>query len=635
MPAPVLTEAAGCATRAVRKGDGGSQRGGDRTIMGADLAMVATLVVIIGSTVLYATERYSIEAISLGILAAYVALFEVMGLPAGDGTLSAADLLAGFANPALITIVALLVVGQGLFHTDALERPAQALVRWVTTQGTVGIALTFLSIATLSAFLNNTPVVVMFIPIVSTLAAALKVTASRFMMPLSFVTILGGMTTLIGSSTNLLAANVARQAGAVDLSFFSFTPVAIIVASVGLVYVLGVMPFFLRQNQSMAEALRASGGKQFIAEIPVRLGHALVGAESRQGMFPQLKDMTVRLVQRGERPHLPPFENVTLQPGDIVIVAATRQALERALATDGSVMGKGDAEDERPPGVVTLAEAIVAPGSRLIGRTIAQSGFRGDVGCVVLAIERRSRMPRMSMAEIRMEAGDVLLFAGPRRAIEALRGNRDVLLIDWTAADVPAKRRAPTAIAIFVAVILLAASGLVPIVAAAILGAFAMLATRCINTRQAARVVDARIVMLIASAIASSTALEQTGGAAAIANALLSALSEASPAIVMSALFILIALTTNIMTNNAAAVLFTPIAIGVAAHLGLPPEPFVVTVILAANASFATPVAYQTNLLVMGPGHYRYKDFLVAGGPLVLLLWGAFSIAGPWWYGIS
>jgi di/tricarboxylate transporter len=252
----------------------------------------------------------------------------------------------------------------------------------------------------------------------------------------------------------------------------------------------------------------------------------------------------------------------------------------------------------------------------------------------VLAIERRSRMPRMPLADIRMEAGDVLLFAGPRKAIEELRGNRDVLLIDWTAADVPSRGRAPYALAIFAAVILAAASGVMPIVAAALLGAFGMLATRCLNTRQAARVVDGRIIMLIGSAIASATALQATGGATAVADGLLALLSSAPPGVVMSALFLIIAVTTNILTNNAAAVLFTPIAIGVSEHLGLPAEPFVVTVILAANASFATPVAYQTNLLVMGPGHYRYRDFLIAGGPLVLLLWGAFSVVGPWWYGI-
>jgi len=599
-----------------------------------DIAMTATLVVIAVSTVLYATERYSIEAISLGVIACYFVLFVVLGLEAGGESLTAADLLAGFANPALVTILALLVVGQGLFHTDALERPAQILVRRVRKEAGPGVLVTFVVIAVMSAFLNNTPVVVMFIPIISTLAASMRAPTARFLMPLSFVTILGGMTTLIGSSTNLLAANVARQAGAVDLSFFSFTPVALIVVAVALPYVIGVLPFFLSGRTSMTEALAAGGGKQFIAEITVKDGHPLDGATSRQGMFPQLKDMTVRLVQRGERPYLPPFENVTLRPGDSVIVAATRPALERAMATGAKAVGKAG-EERRSSGVVTLAEAIVAPGSRLIGRTIAQSGFSPEAKLVVLAIERRSRMPRLPMQDIRMEAGDVLLFAGPRAAIEELRGNRDVLLIDWTAADVPSRAKAPFALAIFAGVIVSAASGVMPIVAAALLGAFAMLATRCLNTRQAARVIDGRIVMLIGSSIASATALEATGGAETLATALLDVLSDTGPAVVMSALFLIIAVTTNVLTNNAAAVLFTPIAIGVAEHLGLPAEPFVVTVILAANASFATPVAYQTNLLVMGPGHYRYRDFLVAGGPLVLLMWGAFSLVGPWWYGIG
>lgn len=597
----------------------------------ADLAMAATLAVIAISTALYATERYSIEAISLGIIAAFLGIFVVAGLPAREGTFGAEEILGGFANPGLITIVSLLIVGQGLFHTDALERPAQLLVRWVTRHGAASVTLVFLFIAALSAFLNNTPVVVMFIPIIASLAHAMRVSGSRYLMSLSFVTILGGMTTVIGSSTNLLAVNVARQIGAAEITFFHFTAPALMVAAVGFVYVIFVMPRLLKDRRSLADALQSGAGKQFIAEIQVRPGHSLVGATSTAGMFPQLKDMTVRLVQRGERPHLPPFENVTLQPGDIVIVAATRQALERALATQASVVS---GEDERPPGVVTLAEAIVAPGSRLIGRTVAQSGFRGDAGVIVLAIERRSRMPRMPMADIRMEAGDVLLFAGPTRSIEELRGNRDILLIDWTAADVPARSRAPVAFGIFVAVVALAATGVMPIVAAAMLGAFAMLATGCLNTRQAARVVDGRIVMLIASAIASSEALSATGGAATLANAFLDLFAGAPPALLMSALFVIIALTTNIMTNNAAAVLFTPIAVGVANRLGLPAEPFVVTVILGANASFATPVAYQTNLLVMGPGHYRYRDFIVAGGPLVVILWAAFTLVVPWWYGV-
>ncbi len=607
----------------------------------ADIAMWATFAVIAVSIVLYAAERFSIEAISLGVIAAYLVIFVVLDLPAGQRPVTAEDILSGFANPGLITILALLIVGQGLFHTDALERPAQVMVDFVKGNGIAAVTLVFLVIAGLSAFLNNTPVVVMFLPLMSALANSLGMPPARFLMPLSFITILGGMTTLIGSSTNLLAADVARRADSVDLQFFSFTPIALMLAGIGAFYVLGVMPLLLKPRRTMADEMRIGSGKQFIAEIAVKPGHALVGAAPVSGLFPQLKDMTVRLVQRGEKPYLPPFENLTLQPGDVVIVAATRNALQKALSGRAAVLSGAKVTTEEdgtatrlPPGVVTLAEGIVAPGSRLIGRTISQAGFRSETGCVVLGIQRRSRMPRMPMSEIRLEAGDVLLLAGPRGAIDGLRGNRDVLLVDWTASDVPLRRRAPVALAIFAAVVVAAASGAVPIVVAALLGVIAMLATQCLNVRQATRVIDGRIVMLIAAAIASAAALQATGGAERIASLMIGAMDGQSPAVVLSVLFITVAVTTNILTNNAAAVLFTPIALGLAERLGLPGEPFVVTVILAANCSFATPVAYQTNLLVMGPGHYRFVDFVVAGVPLVLLLWAAFSLVAPWYYGL-
>lgn len=604
-----------------------------------DLSMWLTFGVIAVSVVLYATERFSIEAISLGVIVAYLAMFPIAGLPSGAQSLTAGDLVAGFSNPGLITILALLVVGQGLYHTDALDRPAAMMVTVVRRYGAAALAGVFLTIGALSAFMNNTPVVVMFLPVIVALGAAVNRPGSRLLMPLSFITILGGMTTVIGSSTNLLAVDVARRAGVADLSFFSFTPIALILVAVGAVYVLVVMPRILTPRQSMADEVRSSAGKQFIAEIQIRDGHPLVGAEAVAGLFPKLAEMTVRLVQRGERAILPPFEDVTLQPGDLVIVAATRAALERTLSQHRSIMSDaasppGDAGAPRVEGVVTLAEAIVAPGSRLIGRTTAQAGFRSDTGCVVLGIQRRSRMPRTPMTDIRMEAGDVLLFAGARDRIKRLRANHDVLLVDWTASDVHQRAKAPRAFFIFAAMVAVSAFELVPIVAAALCGALAMLVFGCLNIRQAGRVVDGRIVMLVASAIASATALEATGGATAVANAVLSAMDGSSPALILSALFAVIAVATNFVTNNAAAVLFTPIAIGVAGRLGLPAEPFVVTVILASNCSFATPVAYQTNLLVMGPGHYRFRDFVVAGTPLVLILWLTFSLAAPWYYGL-
>lgn len=607
-----------------------------------DIAMALTFVVIAATVVLYALERYPIETVALGSVSAFIVLFSFIPVHKTDGSLVAtADFLIGFANPALITVICLLIIGQGLFQTDALEAPAKTIVRLTKGRARWAMIPILFVVALLSAFLNNTPVVVMFLPILTAVAATTGQSPAQVLMPLSFIAILGGMTTLIGSSTNLLVANYAAQVSDLKLTFFSFTPIGLMVAGVGALYVLFVMPRLLKPRKTMAEEFQPTSGKQFIAEIEITYGHPLVGMEAVSGMFPKLKDMTVRLVQRGQKPLLPPFENVVLEPGDTVIVAATRMALANALAqrqplmeTEAETGGQGREAAPAQAGSLSLAEVVVAPASRLMGRTLPQSGFYNDTGCVVMGIQRRSRMPRMAMNDIRLEAGDVLLVAGTEAEISGLRGNRDVLLLDWSTTEVPRRRYAPRALAIFGCVVALAASGLVPIVSAAVAGTFAMIASGCLNIRQAMRAIDSRIFMLVGASLAGAVALEATGGATAIASALVYLLEGAAPAVILSSLFFIVMVLTNFLSNNAAAVLFTPIAINLADQIGQKPEAFIVCLIIAANSSFATPVGYQTNLIVMGPGHYRFADFLRAGAPLALVLWLTFSLIAPWYYGL-
>ncbi len=606
-----------------------------------DIAMALTFVVIASTVVLYAVERYAIETIALGSVSAFIVIFSVFPVERPDGSLiTTGDFLSGFSNPALITVICLLIIGQGLFQTDALEAPAKAIVKMTRGRSLRAAIPVLLTVAALSAFLNNTPVVVMFLPILTAVAATVGQSPARVLMPLSFLAILGGMTTLIGSSTNLLVANFAAQSSDLKLTFFSFTPIGLIIAGVGSIYVLFIMPKLLPVRKTMAEEFQSSSGKQFIAQIEITYGHPLVGVESVSGMFPQLKDMTVRLVQRGQKPILPPFENVVLSPGDTVIVAATRAALANALARRQPLMeadsdtSNSGREAQAPAGTISLAEVVVAPASRLMGRTLPQSGFYTDTGCLVMGIQRRSRMPRMAMNDIRLEAGDVLLVAGSEEAIARLRGNRDVLLLDWSMAEVPRKRYAPRALVIFALVVALAASGLVPIVTTAVAGTFAMIVSGCLNIRQAMRAIDSRIFMLVGASLAAAVALEGTGGANAIATGLVHLLAGASPTVMLSALFFIVMILTNFLSNNAAAVLFTPIAINLANQIGASPEAFVVCLIIAANSSFATPIGYQTNLIVMGPGHYKFNDVVRAGTPLALILWLTFSLVAPWYYGL-
>lgn len=277
---------------------------------------------------------------------------------------------------------------------------------------------------------------------------------------------------------------------------------------------------------------------------------------------------------------------------------------------------------------------MIAPGSRMIGQNLELFGFRYKYHCLVLGIQRHARMIRARMTEIRLEAGDVLLIQGNEDDIANLRANQDMVLLEWSAKDLPARDQAGKAAAIFAVAVGLAAFGIVPIVISAMSGAAAMIAAGCLNVRQAIRAIDSSIVMMIAAALAMGASLQETGGADYIAMHLVGLFGDSGPAVLISAFFLTVAVLSNIISTKACAVLFTPIAVSIANGFGVDPIPFAVAVVFAANCSFASPVGYQTNLLVMGPGHYRFVDFIRAGAPLILFLWLVFSVVVPWYYGL-
>ena len=598
--------------------------------------MWITLGVIAAAVVAYASERLPIELVSATVVAALLLVFHVRPVPAPDGSnmLDAGALLAGFANPALIAVLALLVIGQGMVRTGALDHAVRRLVAFRRHHPAATIALTLLSVIFLSAVLNNTPVVVIFIPIMTALAERMRWSVSGVMMPLSYAAILGGMTTLIGSSTNLLVSSTAVGLGFPAIGFFDFTVPGLVLAAAGFVYVTLVAPRLLPDRASPVQALVEGGGKQFLAQIEARPNSVLVGERAVAGMFEALPDVTVRLVQRGEHAFLPPFDGVVVQTGDEIVVAATRKALTNVVErTPELFQAENDAEAD-PAATQMIGEVVVAPASRMIGRSLTQLGFHYQTRCIVLGIQRRSRMIRARMDEIRLDAGDVLLVHGRHADIVALRANRDVLLLERSTHELVDRTRVRRAIAIFAVVIALSASGLVPIVIAAVGGAAAMVIGGCLNIHQAARAIDRQIIFLVGAALALGTAMSATGGADYLAHTIVAGLGDAGAAVTLSALFLLVAVLTNVLSNNATAVLFTPIALGAAAELGVDPRVFVYAVIFAANCSFVTPMGYQTNLLVMAPGHYRFSDFVRAGTPLVLVIWATFSLFAPWYYGL-
>ncbi|MQX35391.1 SLC13 family permease [Roseospira navarrensis] len=617
----------------------------------------------------YVTEWVSLELTSLGTLALLLVVFTVFPAIGPDGArvLTPQDLLSGFSNPALLTVMALLVVGEGLIRTGALDSVAHWAFSYKLSAAT-SLILMLVIVLGLSAFLNNTPVVVIFIPILQAMANRLKVNPSRVMMPLSYVAILGGMTTLIGSSTNLLVASTLMDMGQPGLGFFEITGLGLVLAAVGFGYVALVMPRLLPERAGMASQMTRHG-KQFISQIVVPSDSHLVGQKAVAGAFKSLPNVTVRVIQRGEHAELPPFDDYAIRPGDTLVIAATRDALTELAArhpgllhpprrpgeedrtrdrlrdggeeeTDtirrdgGGSNGNGVEKDRPEQTEQVMVEAMITPSSRLIGPNLQQLAFRQRYRCLVIGIQRRARMIRTSMTQIRLEAGDTLLIMGRQADIEALSRERDLVVLSGTTGTLPRRHHAGLAAGIFAAAVGLAAVGLVPIVVAAIVAATLMIAIQAVNLRQATRALDRKILMVVVAALALGQALEATGAATFVATSVVGVFADLGPAAILSMFFLIVAGFTNVLTNNATAVLFTPVGIGLATQLGVDPHIFAITTLLASNCSFASPVGYQTNLLIMGPGHYTFSDYTRAGLPLLLLLWVTYSLVAPWYFGL-
>jgi len=622
--------------------------------------MWTIFALILGALVFYIRERASMELTSLGlvcVLLVFFHFFPVIG-ESGQLVVTPERILKGFANPALITVLALLVIGQGMVRTGVLDRGAAILLGWCGKDSGLFVALLLLLAVAMviSAFLNNIPVVVIFIPIMQALAHRYGVSASKLMMPLSYAAVLGGMTTLIGSSTNLLVNSALIEMSVRPFGFFDFTVPGLVMAAVGLVFVLVCVPRMLPDRSGMVDDYAGGGGKQFIAQMRVAEGSPLIGKGAAGGHFAGLPEKTLRMVYRGDEAILPPFEDYQAEVRDILVVAATRQVLTKSLSNDPEAFhpelqgvdhavatgasddmgggGAGGGGGRWREGEQMLAEVMVAPGSGLIGLTLSQIGFRYKTHCIVLGIQRRSRMYRSRITDVRLEAGDELLVQGQPEDIAHLKAFRDVVLLEWSAQELPAVIHAKRATLIFLTVVGLAATGILPIVVSALTGAAAMVVVGVMNVRQAFQAVDPKVTTTIAAALALGVALQATGGATYLAAHLVMLSKGASPAVILSLFFLLVAGLSNIISTKTAAVLFTPIAVDIARQLEVSPEAFAVAVVFAANCSFASPLGYQTNLLVMGPGHYRFGDYARAGVPLIIIMWLTYSLFAPYYYGL-
>lgn len=607
------------------------------------VAMWVTFALIFSALVLYALEKLPVEITSLSVLCAFMIYFHFFPINDDNGRnlLRAGELIVGFANPALITVLALLVIGHGMVRTGVLERVAGIVMSAGGGSRLITILITLVIVLLVSGFLNNIPVVVIFIPIMEAVASRFSVSTSKVMMSLSFAAVLGGMTTLIGSGTNLLVSGALEELGEKPFSFFEFLVPGMVMAAVGLLFIMIVLPKLLVDRASITQNYMEPDGKHFLAQITIGEGSELIGLQSKSGIFGAYPDMTLRVIERSDEAYLPPFEDVMLRKGDVLVVSATRSALQDALAHDPHLLvpelgdGKENEELRWQEGDRILAEVMIKPSSRMVGQNLSMIGFRYNSHCVVLGIQRRARMMRKRITEFILEEGDVLLVQGQPQDIKALRRSEDVVLLEWSAEELPALDHAKRAVLIFGFVIFSASTGFLPVMVASIIGAVAMVALGVLRFSTAVRSLDSKIFTMIPAALAMGLAMQVTGGAEYLAQNLLWALDGASVSVILSAFFLLIAILSNIISAKAAAVLFTPIAVGISRELDVPIEAFAVAVVFAANCAIATPIGYQTSLLVMGPGHYTFTDFARGGVPLIIVLWICYSLFAPWYYGLN
>jgi len=601
-------------------------------------AIVVMLLVVV-ALVLFASDRIPLATSSLLIIVFLTIFFEIFPYQTTHGVLRTSDFFTGFGHQALIAVCALMIAGQALVRTGALEPIGRQLAQlWKVSPMLSFLAMLVVG-AILSAFVNNTPIVVLLLPILVNVSLKNSIPASDLLMPMGFATSIGGMATSIGTSTNLLVVVVASELGMREFGMFDFVLPATIAGGIGLLYLWLIAPRLIPKREARLQTISP---RLFTAQLHIHDDSLINEKPLSEAISRAGGDLDVKQILRGsENTRLVALPDMILRSGDRIMLKSTADRLKELEAILGvSLFSNDEPVDEDHPlkdATQQIAEVVVVPGSSLDGRTLSGARFSDRYQLLVLALYRSNKWAPQPgneyIEETRLHSGDVLLVQGAVNSIRRLKSSRNLLVLD-NKADVPISTKAPLAILIMLFIIISAGIGLLPIAVSALCGVLLMLVSGCLKWYDAVRALSAPVILIVVASLAMGTAMVETGAAAIIANAYVDVTQGLSPTVILSGLLLMMAILTNVVSNNAAAVIGTPIAIGIAHQLGQPPEPFVLAVIFGANMSFATPMAYQTNLLVMNAGNYRFSDFVRVGLPLVFIMWVTLSFLLPMLYGM-
>ncbi|MBF9023684.1 MULTISPECIES: SLC13 family permease [unclassified Roseobacter] len=567
---------------------------------------ITTLIILVGMFILFLRETYPTEVVAIGV----VGLLLVTGLlPYSDG-------LAVLSNPAPWTIAAMFIVMGALVRTGSLDRVTRLAESTAKTHPKLAVTLLLGFAALASAFINNTPIVVIMIPIFVQVAKILKQSASKLLIPLSYAAIMGGTLTLIGTSTNLLVDGVARSQGLEPFTIFEVTPLGLVVVAWGMIYLALIGRHLLPDRASMATLLGGNRAKmKFFTEVAIPEDSALIGQNVTEVELFTRDGVRLIDVLRGDASLRRNMDGVTLQLGDrVVLRTEMAELLGMQSSKDLRTIDKLSSVE------TTTVEVLITPGCRMVGRSLGSMRLRRRYGVYPLAAHRRNQNIGRQLDDLVVQVGDTLLLEGDPADIQRLAADMDMVDVS-TPSERPYRReKAPIALLAMAGIVVLAALNLAPILPLAVLAMAVVLIARCIDAEEAFSFVEGRLLALIFAMLAVGAALEHTGAIELLVGSLAPWLENVPPVVLIWTIYFITTLLTELVSNNAIAVIMAPIAIALGQTMGVDPRPLVVAVMIAASACFATPIGYQTNMLVYGPGGYRFTDYLKVGIPLNISL---------------
>jgi di/tricarboxylate transporter len=578
--------------------------------------ILLTLGVILLTLILFISEWLPVDITALTIMVLLIVL----------GLVTPEEGISGFSSSATITVMAMFILSAGIARTGAIQIVSELLVKWGGKTSSQQILALGVIAGPISGVINNTAVLAVFLPIVEDLCRQQRISPSKLLIPLSYASILGGMITVIGTSTNILASGLSDKLGYGTFSLFQFTKLGLLTFTIGLTYLVLIAPRLLPNKKAAGSDTQEYGLQDYVSEIVIPPGSSLVGQTLRSTQIQRKFDMDVLEIIRNDTRFAQPLADKILQPGDILIVRGKRECLLNIKAERGIDIlpdvqfGKKSLEEDLTSGEDTIAEVLILSNSDLAGSTLKDFRFRQRYNLTVLAIRRGQEFVRERLGKVPLRFGDLLLVQGPKQSFVGLQNSRDLLVFEQRDMESLRREKAGIAVAIGVGVVLVAAFDLFPILVSALAGVVLMVVTGCLKPGEVYSAVRWDIIFLLAGLIPLGIAMENSGTTKWLADNLVSLGSDFSPYWMLTFFFLITALLTEVLSNNASVVLLLPISVQVAQTLDLNPFAFMFAVTFAASNSFMTPIGYQTNTMVYSAGGYRFLDFFRVGAPLSLLM---------------